>query len=105
LQDAADGEHYEWTDMYAEFAKTAKDEGFPVLAAQFEAVGRVEKEHEERYLALLQNIKDNKVFAKEAPKQWKCRNCGHIHTGENAPESCPVCQHPQAYFELREQNY
>lgn len=105
LKDAAEGENIEWTDMYAEFAKTAREEGFTKIAFLFEHVGKIEKEHEERYLKLLQNIKENKVFLREEKQAWKCDNCGHIHYGEKAPEVCPVCDHPKAYFEIKYQNY
>ncbi len=106
LKDAAAGENYEWTDMYASFAKDAREEGFDHIAYLFEAVGKIEKEHEERYLQLCKNIEEGKVFSKDGTKQaWICRNCGHIHFGENAPEVCPVCSHPQSYFELRAVNY
>lgn len=105
LKDAAAGENYEWTDMYANFAKDAKEEGFDHLAYLFDAVGKIEKEHEERYRKLLANIEEGKVFSCGEVKMWKCRNCGHIHIGESAPEICPVCSHPKAYFELRAQNY
>ena len=105
LVDAAAGEHYEWTDMYAGFAKTAKEEGFDKIAWLFEAVGKIEKEHEERYLALLKNIEDGVVFKKDNVMVWKCRNCGHIHVGAEAPEVCPVCAHPRSYFELQAKNY
>jgi len=105
LQAAAGGENYEWTDMYADFAKTAKEEGFDHIAFLFEEVGKIEKEHEARYLRLLDSVKDESVFKKEAPKMWVCRNCGHVHYGEKAPMVCPVCAHPQAYFELRAENY
>jgi rubrerythrin len=105
LKDAAAGENYEWTDMYAGFARIAREEGFTRIAAMFEGVGRVEKEHEERYLALLKNIADGAVFKKDGKVYWKCRNCGHIHEGAEAPQLCPVCSHPRAYFELRAQNY
>lgn len=105
LKDAAAGENYEWTDMYATFAKEAKEEGFDHIAFLFEAVGKIEKEHEERYQALLKNIEEGKVFNREGKQAWVCRNCGHIHFGENAPEVCPVCAHPKAYFELRKENY
>ena len=105
LKDAAEGENYEWTDMYAEFAKVAKEEGFDRIAYLFEAVGKVEKEHEERYRKLLQNIEDGKVFEYGEIKVWKCRNCGHIHVAVKAPEKCPVCDHPKAYFELKAENY
>ena len=105
LKDAAAGENYEWTDMYAEFAKVAKEEGFARIAYLFEAVGKIEKEHEERYNKLLQNIEEGKVFECGEIKIWKCRNCGHIHVGLKAPEMCPVCDHPKAYFELKAENY
>ena len=105
LKDAAAGENYEWTDMYAEFAKVAKEEGFDRIAYLFEAVGKIEKEHEERYVKLLQNIEEGKVFEYGEIKIWKCRNCGHIHVGLKAPEMCPVCDHPKAYFELKAENY
>ena len=105
LKDAAEGENYEWTDMYAEFAKVAKEEGFDRIAYLFEAVGKVEKEHEERYRKLLQNIEDGKVFEYGEIKIWKCRNCGHIHVAVKAPEKCPVCDHPKEYFELKAEYY
>ena len=105
LKDAAAGENYEWTEMYAEFAKVAKEEGFDKIAFLFEEVGKIEKEHEERYKQLCENIEAGKVFNREGKKAWICRNCGHIHFGEEAPEVCPVCAHPKAYFELRAQNY
>ena len=105
LKDAAAGENYEWTDMYATFAKEAREEGFTEIAALFDGVAKIEKEHEERYLALLKNIEDGVVFKKDNVRLWKCRNCGHIHVGESAPEVCPVCSHPQAYFELQAKNY
>ena len=106
LKDAAAGENYEWTDMYARFAEEARAEGFNDIAYTFEAVGRVEKEHEARYLKLLANIESGKVFARDcAETAWECRNCGHIHTTAAAPELCPVCKHPKAYFELRAVNY
>ena len=105
LKAAADGENYEWTDMYAEFAKTAKEEGFERLAYLFEAVGKIEKEHEERYRKLLENVEDGKVFEAGEVKVWKCRNCGHIVVGTNPPEVCPVCGHPKAYFEIKAENY
>ena len=106
LKAAAEGENYEWTDMYAEFAKVALEEGFPEIAAKFKLVGEVEKHHEERYLKLLENVEQNKVFAKDTGIViWKCRNCGHIHVGEKAPELCPTCAHPKAYFELEAKNY
>ena len=102
---AAEGENYEWTDMYDTFAKEAKEEGFDHIAFLFEEVGKIEKEHEERYRKLLDNVKAEKVFNKEVPTMWICRNCGHIHFGEKAPEECPVCAHPKAYFEERATNY
>ncbi len=105
LQAAADGENYEWTDMYAEFAKTAKEEGFTHIAYLFEEVAKIEKEHEERYLKLLENVKEGKVFEAGEVKIWKCRNCGHIVVGTKAPEVCPVCSHPKAYFEIKAENY
>ena len=105
LKDAASGENFEWTDMYAEFAKTAKEEGFDHIAYLFEAVGKIEKEHEERYNKLLANIQNGEVFECGEIKIWKCRNCGHIHVGEKAPEVCPVCSHPKAYFEIKAENY
>ena len=105
LKDAAAGENYEWTDMYATFAKEAREEGFTEIAALFEGVAKIEKEHEERYLALLKNIEDGVVFKKDNVRVWKCRNCGHIHVGEAAPKVCPVCNHPQAFFELQSKNY
>ncbi len=105
LQAAADGENWEWTDMYAKFAKEAEEEGFYELAKQFRGVAAIEKSHEERYLALLSNLKNGTVFAKDSEQVWECRNCGHMHTGAAAPEICPVCNHPQAYFELRKENY
>ena len=105
LKAAADGENYEWTDMYAEFAKTAKEEGFARIAYLFEEVGKIEKEHEERYLKLLENVKEGKVFEAGEVKIWKCRNCGHIVVGTSAPEVCPVCNHPKAFFEIKAENY
>ncbi len=106
LKDAANGENYEWTDMYATFAKEAKEEGFDQIAYLFDEVGKIEKEHEERYLKLLQNIENNSVFKKESESTiWVCTNCGHIHVGGNAPEVCPVCNHPQAHFEVKSNNY
>jgi len=105
LAAAADGENYEWTDMYDGFAKTAEDEGFPALAAKFRAVAAIEKAHEERYRALLNNVETKQVFAKSSVKVWECRNCGHIVVGTEAPAACPVCAHPQSYFEIREENY
>ena len=105
LEDAANGENYEWTDMYATFAKEAKEEGFETLAALFEMVGRIEKEHEQRYRTLLDAVKNNKVFEKSEKVIWECSNCGHVHEGEKAPQLCPVCKHPQAYFYLKAKNY
>ena len=105
LLDAAEGENYEWTDMYAGFAKTAKEEGFDKIAFLFEAVGKIEKEHEERYRKLLSNLKEGKVFERSEKKVWICANCGHIHFGEKAPEVCPVCDHPKAYFRIKAENY
>ncbi len=105
LADAAAGENYEWTDMYAGFAKEAKEEGFDDIAVLFESVAKIEKEHEERYLKLLANVKDGVVFSKDGDVIWKCRNCGHIVVGKKAPELCPVCAHPKAYFEVKAENY
>ena len=105
LAAAADGENYEWTDMYEGFAKTAEEEGFPKLAARFRLVAAVEKHHEERYRALLHNLETAEIFAKSEIKVWECRNCGHIVVGEKAPKVCPTCDHPQSYFELRAENY
>ncbi|AEC02175.1 rubrerythrin [Parasphaerochaeta coccoides] len=105
LQDAADGEHYEWTDMYAGFAKIAEEEGFKRIAAMFRGVAAIEKHHEERYLDLLKNVKDGLVFSRDGEQIWKCINCGHVHVGKKAPQVCPVCAHPQAYFELVAKNY
>ena len=105
LKAAAEGENYEWTDMYEDFAKTAEAEGFPALAAKFRGVGAIEKTHEERYRALLNNVETSAVFAKSSVKVWECRNCGHIVIGTSAPNACPVCAHPQSYFELRAENY
>ena len=102
---AAEGENYEWTDMYEEFAKVAEEEGFTKLAFQFRAVGQIEKHHEERYRALLNNIEMQKVFEKGEMTMWECRNCGHLVMGKKAPEVCPVCAHPQSYFEVRKENY
>ena len=102
---AAAGENYEWTDMYAGFAETAREEGFPELAEKFEEVAKIEKSHEERYLKLLENVKEKKVFSKDGDVIWVCRNCGHIVIGKDAPEVCPVCNHPQAYFEIKPENY
>ena len=105
LAAAAEGENYEWTDMYAQFAKEAEEEGFADLAAKFRAVGEIEKHHEERYRALLKNIEMQQVFEKSEEKMWECRNCGHLVMGKEAPEVCPVCAHPQSYFEVRAENY
>ncbi len=105
LAAAADGENYEWTDMYESFAKTAEEEGFIELANKFRMVALIEKAHEERYRKLLSNVEAQEVFKKSSVKVWECRNCGHIVVGENAPDICPVCAHPQAYFEIREENY
>ncbi len=105
LEHAADGENFEWTDMYDSFAKTAEEEGFAELAAKFRAVAKIEKHHEERYRALLKNVEMQEVFKKSEVKVWECRNCGHIMVGTNAPEVCPVCAHPQSYFEISEANY
>ena len=105
LAAAAAGENYEWTDMYEGFAKTAEEEGFPELAAKFRGVAAIEQQHEERYRALLKNVETAAVFAKSEVKVWECRNCGHIVVGTKAPEICPVCAHPQAFFEIHEANY
>ena len=105
LKAAADGENFEWTDMYEQFAKTAKEEGFDRLAFLFEEVGKIEKEHEERYRKLLDNVENGKVFEAGDVKIWKCRNCGHIVVGTNAPDVCPVCDHPQSFFEIKAENY
>lgn len=105
LKDAAAGENYEWTDMYSQFAKEAREEGFDAIAKLFEGVAAIEKEHEERYLALLKNVEEGKVFKKDGIVMWKCANCGHIHVGTSAPEVCPVCAHPKAYFQLKAENY
>ena len=105
LAAAADGENYEWTDMYEGFAKTAEEEGFPQLAAKFRLVAAIEKRHEERYRALLHNIEAQEVFKKSEVKVWECRNCGHIVVGTEAPEVCPACAHPQAYFEIHVDNF
>lgn len=105
LKEAASGEHGEWTSMYKEFAETAKKEGFLEIAKLFEGVGEIEKHHEERYKALLKNIEENKVFARGEKKIWICQNCGYIYVGDKAPESCPVCNHPQAYFKLSCKDY
>ena len=105
LNDAAAGENYEWVDMYAKFAKEAEEEGFTEIAATFKMIGEVEKHHEERYRALIKNLEEGKVFKKDGVVVWKCRNCGHIHVGTEAPEICPTCKHPKAYFELQAENY
>ena len=105
LQDAADGENYEWTDMYDRMAKEAREEGFTEIAAQFEGVGKIEKTHEERYRKLLSNIKEGIVFSRDGDAIWECGNCGHLVIGSKAPELCPVCKHPKAYFQLRATNY
>lgn len=105
LKDAAEGENYEWTDMYANFAKTAKEEGFAKIAFLFEAVAAIEKRHEERYLALLNNVETDAVFKKEEQVVWQCDNCGHIYVGKEAPKVCPVCDHPQAHFQILAKNY
>ena len=105
LKAAADGENYEWTDMYETFAKEAEEEGFEELAIKFRQVGEIEKHHEERYRKLLKNIDDQVVFSKDEDKIWICRNCGHIVIGKSAPDVCPVCNHPQSYFELKSENY
>lgn len=105
LLDAAQGENYEWTEMYAEFAKVAKEEGFTKIAYLFEAVGKIEKEHEERYRKLLANVEGGLVFSRDGDTIWQCANCGHIHIGPKAPEVCPVCEHPQAYFQIKANNY
>ena len=105
LLDAAAGENGEWTEMYKRMAEEARAEGYTQIAAQFEGVAKIEKSHEERYRALAKNMEDNKVFTKDNEEVWICRNCGHVHVGKKAPELCPVCAHPQAYFELRSINY
>ena len=105
LAAAAEGENYEWTDMYEDFAKTAEEEGFPELAAKFRGVAAIEKHHEERYRALLKNVEMKQVFEKSEVKVWECRNCGHIVVGTKAPDVCPVCAHPQSYFEVNAENY
>lgn len=105
LKAAAEGELFEWTDMYADFAKTAREEGFEAIAKQFEGVAAIEKHHEERYRRLLKNVEDKVVFSKNGDAIWQCRNCGHIVVGPSAPEVCPVCLHPQAYFQIEPQNY
>lgn len=105
LADAAAGENYEWTDMYANFAKEAKEEGFDHIAYLFEAVAKIEKEHEERYRKLLSNVEDEIVFSRDGDTIWQCANCGHIHIGPKAPEVCPVCEHPKSYFQIKANNY
>ena len=105
LLHAAEGENYEWTDMYERFARDAEEEGFPELAARFRGVAAIEKAHEDRYRALLTNVETAQVFEKGSVKVWECRNCGHLVVGTKAPEVCPVCNHPQSYFEVREENY
>ncbi len=105
LKAAAEGENFEWTDMYAGFAKTAREEGFELIAKQFEAVRAIEKRHEERYRKLLKNLEDKLVFSKDGDAIWICRNCGHVVVGKEAPKACPVCAHPQAYFEILNENY
>lgn len=105
LADAAAGENYEWTDMYANFAKEAEEEGFKEIAAKFKLIADVEKHHEERFRKLLDNLEEGKVFKKDNIVVWKCRNCGHIHIGVNAPAICPTCNHPQSYFEIQSENY
>jgi rubrerythrin len=105
LAAAAAGENYEWTDMYKNFAQTAREEGFDKIASLFEGVAKIEKMHEERYKQLLENLKSGEVFKREGEKAWHCRNCGHVHYGPKAPEVCPVCNHPKAYFELIATNY
>ena len=105
LKSAAEGENYEWTDMYDRFAKEAEEEGFTALAQQFRMVAAIEKSHEERYLALLNNVEMKKVFEKSEEVMWECRNCGHLVIGKKAPEVCPVCAHPQSFFEVRKENY
>ena len=105
LKDAAAGENYEWTNMYPEFAKVAKEEGFDKIALLFEMVANIEKEHEERYKKLLANVEKGLVFSKDGDVVWVCANCGHIHIGKDAPEVCPVCEHPQSYFQVKAENY
>ena len=105
LRHAAEGENYEWTDMYAKMAEEADEEGFKAIAAKFRAVAKVERAHEERYLALLNNVEMQRVFEKAEEVMWECRNCGHLVVGKKAPAVCPVCAHPQAYFEVRKENY
>ena len=105
LKDAASGENFEWTNMYERMAKEAREEGFERIAFLFEEVAKIEKEHEARYLKLLENVENGLVFSKDGEKIWKCRNCGHIVIGKSAPEICPVCAHPKAYFEIKAENY
>ncbi len=105
LKDAAAGENYEWTTMYSDFAKVAREEGFVDIAKAFESVGSIEKLHEERYLKLLSNIENGLIFERDEVVMWKCRNCGYIHVAKKAPKECPACKHPQAYFEIRAQNW
>ena len=105
LAAAAEGENYEWTDMYATFAKEAREEGFDRIAYLFEAVGQIEKHHEERYRKLLENVEGGLVFSRDGDMIWQCANCGHIHVGKQAPQVCPVCEHPQAYFQIEAKNY
>ena len=105
LKAAAEGENFEWTDMYDRMAKEAREEGFDKIAYLFESVGKIEKEHEERYLKLLDNVENGLVFSKDGDKIWKCRNCGHIVVGKDAPEICPVCSHPKSFFEIKAENY
>ncbi len=105
LKDAAEGENFEWTDMYAQFAKEAQEEGFEQIAALFRSVAAIEKEHEERYRKLLNNVNEKIVFSKNNDTIWQCSNCGHIHIGKQAPQVCPVCAHPQAYFQIKAENY
>ena len=105
LQDAANGENYEWTEMYKDFAKIAREEGFDKIATLFEKVGEIEKHHEERYLKLVENIEEGIVFSRDDERIWQCRNCGHIVIGKYAPEVCPVCKHPKSYFEIKKENY
>ena len=105
LKAAAEGEHEEWTEMYREFSEVAAEVGFAELSRQLARVAEIEKRHEERYLKLLENVKKGEVFVKVAPNRWECRNCGHVHVGEKAPELCPTCKHPQSYFEIEATNY
>ena len=105
LKDAAAGENYEWTDMYDRFANEAREEGFNDVANLFDAVGKIEKEHESRYKQLLENLENGLVFSRDGEKMWLCRNCGHVHFGKQAPELCPVCKHPKAFFEIKPENY